>query len=203
MNGPLAASITSENDHIGLIYLHFDNSNPAGKEYHCDFSPQEGGKVRNKPYRQRPTQTVCQSGLADENKIFMAAFISKVADNVTFIPYGFGDTSKSLVFNSDSGEYIPLPISMGLTCASFILEIFRSRRLTLVNVDNWPFRADDVEFQRSILSEIDISEEERIRRMAKIGSLRVRPIEVFAAFACDESKIPLDFDQITVRVNQL
>ena len=36
----------------------------------------------------------------------------------------------------------------GLTCATFVLAVFASRRQQLVRTEEWPYRAEDTEYQR-------------------------------------------------------
>src|SRR5262249_28463823 len=59
------------------------------------------------------------------------------------IPYGF--TFEGAYFEPQTAAYIKHPLGYGLTCATFVLGIFRSVEVELVDTSTWPTdRADDL-----------------------------------------------------------
>lgn len=86
-------------------------------------------------------------------------------------------------FDPASGEFLTKD-GHGLTCATFVLAVFASRRQHLVRTDEWPFREEDVGFHRYVLDSLrqsgagadDIAAVEQEGRCA-----RFRPEEVAAA----------------------
>jgi len=101
-------------------------------------------------------------------------------------PYG-------LKFNAsfDADGRLQLREGRGLTCATFVLAVFASAGITVVNERDWPVRKDDDEAflrdaERFASSELLAALREEIAK----GCQRFRPEEVLGAFAC---VIPAEF----------
>jgi hypothetical protein len=60
----------------------------------------------------------------------------------------------------------------GLTCATFVLAVFRAVGVELLELENWPARPDDLEFQAFVTDQL-LQELQRLRR--KIAALRSVP----------------------------
>lgn len=76
----------------------------------------------------------------------------------------------------------------GLTCSTFVLSIFLSVRIILVNVDEWEVREEDTEWQKRLVDSIEFLNEDSpenskyIERLkSEIGTPRFRPEEVTAS----------------------
>jgi hypothetical protein len=118
------------------------------------------------------------------------------------IPYAFRRGTDTR-FNREDGE-LTLGDGLGLTCSTFILTVFESVRVTLVDFDGWPIRADDDRRHGELLDlmkrgvpghGIPPAEPEHVARVAEqLPCIRVRPEEVAAAAMFDD--LPATFPQL-------
>lgn len=135
-----------------------------------------------------------QSGLDQINKIFMAAYVMQLQQNAQSVPYGISYTTPCFDIN---GKYISQPIGQGLTCATFILAVFESKGIYLLNRDAWQTRDDDEEWQNQIMDLLSRrASPEHIEAMkSNLGDVRFRTEEVTAGFISDAA--PLNFESAT------
>lgn len=106
------------------------------------------------------------------------------------IPYGFA--FEPACFDNNL-EYQAMPIGMGLTCASFIIAIFHSLELPIINLDTWKSRPEDETWQREIVQRLMSINFEAARTAAMhVGSFRYKPEEV--ASAATAAKVPVDYN---------
>ena len=185
-------------EHFGFA-LHTDQGRHIGVLYHLD-----DGAVRmchlgwNWDLRlDRPTSNYMwgKSGLDGYTKHFLAAQFDLIGKaNPNAIPYGldaYGDC-----FDSD-GNYLPLPIGKGMTCASFIVSVFRTLRIPLINEASWPKGRDSDKawglFVIKLLESDPSVPVEHIKALKRdIAEVsRFRPAEVVAALMTDDA--PLAF----------
>lgn len=112
------------------------------------------------------------------------------------IPYAFSPPSDC--FDAQSGAFILGPTRNGLTCASFVLGVFHSAGLPLIQYDEWPpRRAGDEEWQLSIIEQLekDGASAEHIHAVqAEVGSVRYRPEDVAGASAAES--LPAHFAEV-------
>lgn len=99
------------------------------------------------------------------------------------IVYGFGRSGH--YFDLSSGR-ITRNAKVGLTCASFVLEVFDSAGFPLVINDTWPRPSEnDIEKQKALFSQIiwdkDQNDDERAAVEAEIGNVRYSPMQVAGA----------------------
>lgn len=86
------------------------------------------------------------------------------------------------------------PGSTGLTCATFVLAIFKSEGIDLVKEDTWDVREeDDREFLEQIRSFASSGHFARLEAEVDQGCIRVRPAEVLGACACS---LPASFGEV-------
>ena len=98
------------------------------------------------------------------------------------IPYGFN------IFDggdlAPDGSYIGVS-GTGLTCATFVATCFASFGISLIDVNSWPIRPDDVERQRELVDRLrrhQVPETHISSQKALIGKVaRFRPEEIAAA----------------------
>jgi hypothetical protein len=119
----------------------------------------------------------------------VAAFCRRVIRmNPAGIPYAFSPATDC--FNAQTGEFLLGANRKGLTCASFVLAVFHSTGLPLIQYDSWPTdRPGDEQWQRHIIEQLkaDNASPEHIRDVeAEIGAIRYRPEDVAGAGASDE-----------------
>ena len=96
-------------------------------------------------------------------------------------------------FLSESGH--------GLTCATFVLAVFKSHGVDLLRTDQWRERDEDKKWQQWILDELGdarYATPEHIRaveREIKLGCARFRPQEVAAAGTAETpDALPISFE---------
>jgi hypothetical protein len=85
-------------------------------------------------------------------------------------------------FDPNNGELV-LTGGVGLTCATFVLAIFASRGVRILDVDSWQARTEDRIWHEKILAGLrdDHAEPDHIAAVEKeLGCVRFRPEEVVA-----------------------
>jgi len=101
--------------------------------------------------------------------------------NRTF-PYGLG-FSQETRFTSD-GKFQPAATDRGLTCATFVLAVFNSVGLRLVDEESWPVRRDqDEAFILQLTPHATREHLACLRADLERGARRIQPQEVVGAFA--------------------
>lgn len=114
------------------------------------------------------------------------------------IPYAFSSPEQD--WFSAEGSLLLGPERLGLTCANFVLALYRAVGLPLVQLDTWPEREDDAAWQQSILDEWapaiaearHNTQEHFAQVRNEIGTVRCRPIEIGGAALA--SVLPCVFD---------
>lgn len=118
------------------------------------------------------------------NKMHLATVCELIFQaNLSGIPYGISIEGTGF---SDDGTFIAEHNFAGLTCATFVMQVFHSQGYKIVDVENWYERDDDKVWQSSILSSLEkygASAEylECQRQQISKGAARFRPEEVAAA----------------------
>jgi len=114
------------------------------------------------------------------------------------IPYAFSSPEQDW-FSAD-GHLLLGPERLGLTCANFVLALYRAVGFPLIQLNTWPLRSDDAAWQGTVLAEWapDIAgarqktQEHFEQVRSEIGTVRCRPLEIGgAALSAD---LPCDFD---------
>ena len=107
------------------------------------------------------------------------------------IPYAFSSPEQDW-FSAD-GNLLLGPDRLGLTCANFVLALYRAAGLPLVQLDTWPDREDDSAWQQSVLDAwAPIIEKKQKTRdhftqvRDQIGTVRCRPNEIGGAALASE-----------------
>lgn len=90
----------------------------------------------------------------------------------------------------------------GLTCATFVLAVFKSLEIELLDISSWQPRAADEQWQRDVVAYmkrkcIDPSHVAFIER--EIGCCRFRPEEVAAAGTVNAESLPMGFHDAVSR----
>lgn len=99
----------------------------------------------------------------------------------------------ALVFERGTGRLLG-PGGEGLTCATFVLAMFKSIGVSLVDLDSWEPRPCDVWWQEHILPRTTTAHAELLR--AQLGSIRYRPEEVAAAARLKMQELPAQFASV-------
>lgn len=98
------------------------------------------------------------------------------------IPYGFSDYTN--FFNTETWRQIIGPNNIGLTCATFVLAVFKSAQIDLIQPNTWKDRPGDTEWKAQIVDtlkkyQIEQSHIDQVKLQSK--GLRYRPSDVAAA----------------------
>ena len=121
----------------------------------------------------------------------------------TDIPYGFSyngmaqyDNNGSLHIDSTLG---------GLTCATYVLALFNTFGIKLIDIDNWPHRSEDKNWQQQIYDTlvrfanyIRITKSHLQHLYHKIGCRRFKPEEVAVSSALYNAG-PATYDNIRAK----
>ena len=115
----------------------------------------------------------------------VAAFCRKVwRQNRRRIPYAF--SAPNDCFDVGTGRFLLGGSTLGLTCATFVIAVFQATGLPLVELESWPERLDDVEWQERMVALLkehgaDPRHVEHVEQ--EIGCARYRPEDVGGAAA--------------------
>lgn len=117
------------------------------------------------------------------------------------IPYALG-YHRSTGFSNQTGELI-LSDGLGLTCSTFVLKVFESAKVPLIELTNWPMRPDDNVRHASLLhlmengipGRLHPAPPEHVQRVREeLPCIRLRPEEVAAAALAE--RLPASFQQV-------
>lgn len=122
------------------------------------------------------------------NQTHMATFCQLVVEsNPDGIPYGI--CIEGTGFARD-GTFTQEENFAGLTCATFVIQMFYSQGFKIIDIENWPQREDDEAWQTHIIEQLNTHIQARQEEGAQIhyqkdriqeGAARFRPDEVCAA----------------------
>lgn len=122
-------------------------------------------------------------GLDDANSRVIAAWLALRQKSPSNIPYGLD--AGGACFDKTTREFLPPPLGKGLTCATYIVTIFKSLGFPLLLEDTWPTdRADDHSWQRAVVDMLTKTgaDKDHIEAVGKdVGAKRFRPAEVVGA----------------------
>jgi hypothetical protein len=123
--------------------------------------------------------------VAPELLTLVSEMCRRVLDRNELYAIRFGFRFDSTRFNDD-GEYVLGENEVGLTCATFVLALFRSAGVELLRVREWPTRPDDEVRHNELIDSFasDRGDIEHINALQReVGVVRFRPEEVAAASA--------------------
>jgi len=101
-------------------------------------------------------------------------------------------------FDAKTGAFLIGKGTLGLTCATFVLALFQSCGLAMVDLATWQNREDDLAWQEQCIQELEKSKADRGHIEAittEIGCIRFRPEDVAGAAA--NTPWPVAFAQAT------
>ncbi len=143
-------------------------------------------------------------GLDVYNKAALAAFCKTVYDvnRRDTIPYGIDLSGRS--FDPITGRWDPGSSTDGLTCATFVMEIFSALGHDLFDKDTWERRASDEAWQAHIISTLvsnGADHQHVAAQIGLIGAFRFRPEEV--AGAVPQEHYPVPFEDSVSYANEI
>jgi hypothetical protein len=130
-----------------------------------------------------------------ERAMAIAAFCRRIWKQNSNGRVAYGFTSPGRFFDA-TGALLAGPARIGLTCASFVLEVFDRAGLPLVDYASWPLPSDtDIARQTQLLDQLAEQlphETEHINAArSEIGNTRFAPLDVAGAGTANE--LPTDF----------
>ncbi|TWC90200.1 hypothetical protein FB593_1011480 [Rhizobium sp. SJZ105] len=142
--GVAIKQVSDSQNHVGLLYRDSQGVQFCHLAFHHDLRFENA----------RSDYHWAESGVFEddeESAKILAARIITLKQKRGYISYGFF-SGKGPVFNS-KGEFIEFPSpGMGLTCATFILELFHAMGFTIVDAGSWPDRAADAAWKDHIVN---------------------------------------------------
>jgi len=183
----IATSRNNQHDqnHIALLYDFEGDGNPLILHV----------ASHQRLLNEKPTPNYLWLDLSDYfdpiNKQIICAHIKKISDAnpTTSVKYGFNVNSKYI--DPETGVFKATMTEVGLTCATFVLEVFESCGFKLINWESWPKgQKNDIKWQKKILEFVfsriqDVEKEYLERQQKQIGNARYFPEEVAASTQVD------------------
>ncbi|PHQ57942.1 MAG: hypothetical protein COA29_02460 [Porticoccus sp.] len=120
------------------------------------------------------------------DKEIISAHIRKVVENNSEDSISYGFDSSGEYFNPETGKFMPTSKAVGLTCSTFVLEVFSSCAYPLIDLLSWPSRLkEDIKWQERTLSKLmridGVNQELLVRQTKNVGNRRFLPEEVFVS----------------------
>jgi len=126
----------------------------------------------------------------------IVAYLRVTSAENMLIPYGLDILAARGSFGVD-GKYRPSSDSDGLTCATFVTEVFRGAEVQLLEEDTWPLTAANVEWGKVVHKELAHNQADPLHIAAVANNiekgLRIRPFEVAGASDMGPNFWPVSF----------
>lgn len=117
---------------------------------------------------------------------FCRAIARSIAFGLSDIPYAY-KYDPDACFDRHSGQ-LALPNGKGLTCATYVLVVFKSAQLPLIDFDGWPHREQDERAHEWLLEHLrndsNVEREHIAAVEAETRCVRCRPEEAGGACLC-------------------
>lgn len=129
----------------------------------------------------------------------VVAFVRAVAKRGATINYAVNFIASKGSFSS-SGAYKPPKGSLGLTCASFVLEVFRGGKIPLVRSETWRDEPANIDWGNRVCAQLERDKDvdprhvEAVRRT--VSGFRLRPFEVAGACRLPLKELPASFEAV-------
>ena len=185
--------------HCGIVYKFDGKCNMLHLAWHHD--------LRNETDMKDCQDYCCIISQLEEHRQYaICAMCDQIKDD-TDIPYGIFYKNS---FFTDEGKLQLEDGEVGLTCATFVLAVFKSCQLRLIDMSTWLERDGDSEFHSKILSYL-----ERGVKSGKVlpqhyadvekdkGCVRFRPEEVAASSGFKIEDMPVSIDKLNVLSSDL
>lgn len=174
-------------DGIQLLHLRFHH------QLATDVFPPEGGCIAS---------CLPMPPLASKQVI---GIIRAIAKRKPKIPYGIDFIRAKNSFDG-TGKYAPPRGSTGLTCATFITEVFRAAAVPLIDEGSWEYGDENVAWGEQVvalLKKCQVPADHIVAVEASINGLRVRPEEVGATCEFPFRMRPVKYKDISQKTNEV
>lgn len=176
--GSAAVVISADGRHVGVGFR--DASGKAWRAhlyFHCELSKDEIPR----------TNSWVRPVIDEERLALVAAMCERLIERNDSWAIRFGFRFDKTRFDHATGELVLGEDELGLTCATFVLAVFKSVGIDLLKYDEWPARDGDrarFEELRLAVHERSPNDSDHLDALAsEQDSVRFRPEEVAAASA--------------------
>lgn len=185
INHVAIAILCPKKNHVGIIYKTSEGVFLCHLAWHKTLIAKDN---LSEKYR-----WVDIDGLDEYNAVNIPLYIKNVLCGGVSVPYGFNVNGD--VFDHQNQQFIPPPTGEGFTCVSFIISLFKSFFIDLVDIDSWKVRHDDKAWQQEIIEIMQRSgevEQTHINALSNfVGEKRVRPLELVGGVT--QKQLPANF----------
>jgi len=132
-----------------------------------------------------------QPAISDRRARIAASMCRRVTRaNAKGIPYGFSFYADSI--DPESGVFRASTSNIGLTCATFVLAVFSSVAIEILDSTTWPRRDEDTIWQENILKLLceHAGPEHAVLASKQIGDCRFKPQEVVGGAVANSHPAP-------------
>lgn len=139
---------------------------------------------------------VCKLQLPPLLRAQLVGIVRSVAKRQPQISYAVNSIAGKGSFDP-SGSYKPPKGSLGLTCASFVTEIFRAAKVPLLNEKTWVESAENIKWANDVIAMLEMYgvDPDHVAAVRKsVDGIRIRPEEVGAAAYLPLKSLPADYD---------
>jgi hypothetical protein len=127
----------------------------------------------------------------------VVAYVRTVAKRGASINYAVDFISSKGSFDAN-GTYTPPKGSHGLTCASFVLEVFRGAKIPLIQSETWRHETANLEWGEKVCAQLeadDAVDQRHVDAVRKsLNGIRLRPFELAGTFRLPPKELPASFD---------
>ena len=170
----------TEQYHVGVVYTSSEDDSTVKKVLnlagHLDLR-----SVNLNTAKRCVILPTIPSSLARQISVTCRAIWTKNSENLT--PYALSPPSDC--FNPLSGDLTLKEDQIGLTCATFVLSVYFSLNIPVLDHNTWLVREDDRKWQEYVIENYlpawRASEEHIEQVLEEVGNIRVRPEEVAGA----------------------
>lgn len=127
----------------------------------------------------------------------LVAIVRAISKRLPTIKYGVNFMAAKGSFDA-SGAYKAPKGSDGLTCATFVVEIFRAASLPLIKEESWLPTAENILWGQAVctlMTKVGTEPEHIKHVLGNIAGLRIRPEEVAAASIVPTLERAIEFDR--------
>jgi hypothetical protein len=119
------------------------------------------------------------------------------------VPYSFIDYGAS--FDPRTGEYQNTELGSGLTCATFILDVFTGLQIHLIDKSTWGKRDEDEAWKNKILKMVNVHADDDHKKVLRDAEefVRYKPSEVACSFGIEKTHWPVTFQCMEEHMPQL
>lgn len=196
------ADLEFSRDQVAVAVTHGLFGSHAGIAYH---SAKDGLQLLHLAWHQRlevdtfPPEycwIACKPEIPPLVSKQLVGIVRAIAKRKPSINYGVDAIAAKGSFDAN-GHYRPPKGSKGLTCATFVTEIFRAASLPLIREETWGVREENIKWANEVANRLqrEAGDEHSEAVRASINGIRVRPEEVGAAATIPFTRRPVAYEE--------